>query len=81
LGSRLALAIIKGDFSNRGSPNQPKGTRAISSTAPNAQPTRKPDWLKMRPPTGERYFELKQINESLQVAPFFQEARRPNVGE
>ena len=81
LGSRLALAIIKGDFSNRGSPNQPKGTRAISSTAPNAQPTRKPDWLKMRPPTGERYFELKQITKSLELATVCEEARCPNIGE
>jgi len=35
----------------------------------------------MRPPTGERYFELKQITKSLELATVCEEARCPNIGE
>ncbi len=35
----------------------------------------------MRPPTGERYFELKGISKSLGLATVCEEARCPNIGE
>ncbi len=42
---------------------------------------RKPDWLKIRPPAGERYFTLKNISESMKLATVCEEARCPNIGE
>jgi lipoic acid synthetase len=42
---------------------------------------RKPDWLKIRPPSGERYFELKRTAKTLELATVCQEARCPNIGE
>ncbi len=42
---------------------------------------RKPDWLKIRPPSGERYTQLKQISQDLQLATVCQEAKCPNIGE
>jgi lipoic acid synthetase len=45
------------------------------------KPERKPEWLKIRPPQGERYFELKNISKSLGLATVCEEARCPNIGE
>jgi lipoic acid synthetase len=42
---------------------------------------RKPEWLKIRPPSGGRYFELKKISESMQLATVCEEARCPNISE
>lgn len=42
---------------------------------------RKPDWLKIRPPVGERYVELKGISRSLGLATVCEEAKCPNIGE
>lgn len=42
---------------------------------------RKPDWLKIRPPAGERYFSLKNTAKDLQLATVCQEAQCPNIGE
>lgn len=44
-------------------------------------PVRKPDWLKIRPPTGERYFRLKTVSRTLGLATVCEEARCPNIGE
>ncbi len=46
-----------------------------------AIPGRKPDWLKIRPPTGERYFALKRASKELALATVCEEARCPNIGE
>lgn len=42
---------------------------------------RKPDWLKVRAPGGERYAKLKQTLRGLDLYTVCEEARCPNVGE
>jgi len=42
---------------------------------------RKPAWLKVRPPGGERYAWLKEQRSSLELATVCEEARCPNIGE
>lgn len=42
---------------------------------------RKPEWLKIRPPSGERYFTLKNISKELGLATVCEEAKCPNIGE
>lgn len=42
---------------------------------------RKPEWLKIRPPAGAQYTELKRVSENLQLATVCQEAKCPNIGE
>ena len=42
---------------------------------------RKPEWLKVRVPTGENYFELKQLMRGLGLHTVCESARCPNVGE
>lgn len=44
-------------------------------------PSKKPDWLKVRAPAGEKYFEIKQMLGDLKLATVCQEARCPNIGE
>lgn len=61
------------------------------SGEPNSAPTaplrpvrprlRKPDWIKIRPASGERYLELKELLKSLNLATVCQEAQCPNMGE
>jgi len=41
----------------------------------------KPEWIKVRAPVGEKYFELKELMKSLNLATVCQEARCPNMGE
>lgn len=45
------------------------------------KPMRKPDWLKIRPPAGERYFHLKAQSKTLGLATVCEEAKCPNIGE
>jgi len=42
---------------------------------------RKPEWLKVRVPSGENYFELKQLMRGLGLHTVCESARCPNVGE
>lgn len=42
---------------------------------------RKPEWLKVRVPSGENYFELKQLMTGLALHTVCQSAHCPNVGE
>lgn len=42
---------------------------------------RKPEWLKIRPPSGENYTRLKAISKALRLATVCEEARCPNIGE
>ncbi len=44
-------------------------------------PDRKPPWLKVRAPGGERYGRLKQLVRSLDLHTVCEEARCPNIGE
>jgi len=49
--------------------------------APARAQARKPEWLKVRVPTGENYFELKQLMRELGLHTVCESARCPNVGE
>ncbi|MFC6961215.1 lipoyl synthase [Halocatena marina] len=42
---------------------------------------RKPDWLKMRPPSGRRFTEIKQILRDYDLHTVCEEANCPNLGE
>lgn len=46
-----------------------------------AEPLRKPDWLKVRAPGGERYTEIKAQLRELKLVTVCEEARCPNIGE
>lgn len=41
----------------------------------------KPSWIKIRPPSGERYLTLKNMMADLKLATVCQEAQCPNMGE
>ena len=41
----------------------------------------KPEWIKVRAPVGEKYFEIKNLLKSLNLATVCQEARCPNMAE
>ncbi len=44
-------------------------------------PTRRPDWLRVRVPTGENYEELKRLMRSKALHTVCEEARCPNIAE
>ena len=44
-------------------------------------PERRPEWLKVRPPRGENYENLKQLMRSKDLHTVCEEARCPNIGE
>ena len=44
-------------------------------------PARRPEWLKVRIPGGDNYFELKQLMRGLELHTVCESARCPNVGE
>jgi lipoyl synthase len=44
-------------------------------------PAKKPEWLKVRAPGSEKYFEIQKLLKSLNLATVCQEARCPNIGE
>lgn len=46
-----------------------------------AEPLRKPEWLKVRAPGGERYTEIKNQLRELKLFTVCEEARCPNMGE
>jgi lipoic acid synthetase len=48
---------------------------------PPILPTRRPDWLKVRLPSGENYDELKTLMRSKALHTVCEEARCPNIGE
>ena len=49
--------------------------------AERAAPERKPDWLKVRFPSGERYGEIVQLLRGSRLHTVCEEARCPNIGE
>jgi lipoic acid synthetase len=48
---------------------------------PLTQRQPKPEWIKVRAPVGEKYFEIKDLLKSLNLATVCQEAKCPNMGE
>ncbi|UCF80931.1 MAG: lipoyl synthase [Acidobacteriota bacterium] len=49
--------------------------------SPSTPVSSKPAWLKVRPPSGERYFELKRRLRGLRLATVCEEAHCPNASE
>lgn len=45
------------------------------------QNLKKPNWIKVRPPSGERFLNIQDLQSSLSLATVCQEARCPNIGE
>src|SRR5258706_12699230 len=44
-------------------------------------PERRPEWLRVRPPKGENYENLRQLMSSKELHTVCEEARCPNIGE
>src|SRR5438270_12525964 len=44
-------------------------------------PERRPEWLRVRPPKGENYDNLKHLMRSKELHKVCEEARCPNIGE
>jgi lipoyl synthase len=49
--------------------------------APKPEPVRRPEWLRVRLPSGENYFELKRLMRSLGLHTVCESARCPNIAE
>lgn len=63
------------------SQGQPSTTRATQARAPKKPMQAKPRWIKVRPPAGEKYLDIKDLLKSLNLATVCQEARCPNIAE
>ena len=46
-----------------------------------SRPARRPEWLKVRIPSGENYFELKGLMRGLALHTVCESARCPNIAE
>lgn len=53
----------------------------VAAPLPVVPGARKPDWLKIRPPSGEKYTWVKQKSKGLKIATVCEEAKCPNIGE
>src|SRR5690554_897590 len=53
----------------------------MSEQQPPASRPKRPDWLKVRPPSGEKYFEIRDMLKDLKLATVCQEALCPNMEE
>jgi lipoyl synthase len=58
-----------------------KGAQPSRESAAQPLQRRKPEWLKVRAPGGERYTKIKQTLRTLDLNTVCEEARCPNVGE
>ncbi|HSH04711.1 MAG TPA: lipoyl synthase [Anaerolineae bacterium] len=54
---------------------------SIKTDQENPRPQRRPDWIRVRVPTGETYQELKRLMRSKQLHTVCEEANCPNIGE
>jgi lipoic acid synthetase len=57
------------------------GVKARSDRAAPSQPLPKPPWLKVRPPSGERYVGVRAIVRRHRLATVCEESMCPNIGE
>ncbi len=55
--------------------------QATLKTKPVRKRQPKPSWIKIRPPAGEKYLELKAMMKELNLATVCQEAQCPNIAE
>jgi lipoic acid synthetase len=60
---------------------QPSGSNGTGDVAAGPAPERRPDWLKVKLPTGETYQWLKQMMRSKALHTVCEEARCPNMAE
>ncbi len=63
------------------SQDQGSETRAPGNSAPLASPARRPEWLKVRIPSGENYTRLKGLIDKHSLHTVCEEARCPNMAE
>jgi lipoic acid synthetase len=70
---------LTGNGTERPKENPTRGP--TQNHAPAYRPDRKPGWLKVRAPGGERYTALKAIMRDLELNTVCEEAHCPNVGE
>jgi lipoyl synthase len=56
-------------------------TSDLVHIAPKPQAARRPDWLRVRLPSGENYFELKKLVRDLGLHTVCESARCPNIAE
>jgi lipoic acid synthetase len=61
-------------------PNIPTRNR-IGSTESNPRPTRRPDWIKVRAPSGEYFDQLQNLMRKKELHTVCEEAGCPNMGE
>jgi len=63
-------------------PSREDQDRPLSpSEAKKIAPLKKPEWLKIRPPAGENYTQIKQLLRERNLHTVCEEARCPNVAE
>lgn len=55
--------------------------KIIDNESSTIQPSRRPEWLKVRLPSGEGYHEVKNIVQSSRLHTVCEEARCPNIAE
>ena len=58
---------------------QQKSENSVKKATRARQP--KPSWIKIKPPAGEKYLELKEMMKELNLATVCQEAQCPNIAE
>ncbi len=54
---------------------------SAGASSPPSLPQRKPEWLKVRAPSGETYHQLKRLMRSKQLHTICEEANCPNIAE
>lgn len=73
---------FSGVRSSLGAESGPEMARPLSpSEAKKITPLKKPEWLKIRPPAGENYLQIKKLLRDRNLHTVCEEARCPNVAE
>jgi lipoic acid synthetase len=65
----------------RAAENEQAGAQAMGAAPANGTPSRKPEWLKVRAPSGETYHSLKRLMRSKALHTICEEANCPNMAE
>lgn len=76
----MTLGVEKHRYSSM--ENKPTLSKPTKAKLPSGKSDlRKPSWIKMRPPSGDRYLKLKEMFKELNLATVCQEAQCPNISE
>jgi lipoic acid synthetase len=79
---RELVEIISSHSSDVGSETSLDGvSMSLASRAEKADMTRRPNWLKVKAPSGEEYAKVKQMMRSKELHTVCEEAHCPNIGE